>query len=312
MKTINIITPDNGVGLSQDRSIIKELLERNGYACEYSTATTPQNKKQYDANIFLEVLFPDYIKNARKNIIIPNPEWFFQEWKKYLPKFNSVFAKTKHTFNLFSSSLGMKSVQYTSFTSQDRYDSTIERTNTFAQFAGKSLHKGTNELIQATNIAQLPIVTIYSHNPNKRFINYSKVNRNKVVICTDRLRDEQLQSIFNATRFHICTSHYEGFGHYINEARSVGAIIITTNASPMNELVTPDFGFGVSSKQLSTRHGLVFMNQPNAKGIADAILTASKMSQQEITDCSAASREAYLTGKAQFENLFMESILRTI
>ncbi|KAJ3069833.1 hypothetical protein HDU98_007091 [Podochytrium sp. JEL0797] len=36
---------------------------------------------------------------------------------------------------------------------------------------------------------------------------------------------------------HICASEQEGYGHYINEARSLGALIVTTDHPPMNEFV---------------------------------------------------------------------------
>jgi glycosyltransferase involved in cell wall biosynthesis len=38
---------------------------------------------------------------------------------------------------------------------------------------------------------------------------------------------------------HICASEREGFGLYLDEARAVGAYIISTDHPPMNELVTP-------------------------------------------------------------------------
>jgi hypothetical protein len=35
----------------------------------------------------------------------------------------------------------------------------------------------------------------------------------------------------------------EGYGHYINEGRSVGAVVVTTDYPPMNELVSERDGF---------------------------------------------------------------------
>lgn len=37
--------------------------------------------------------------------------------------------------------------------------------------------------------------------------------------------------------FFLCTSVMEGYGHYINQARASGGVIVTTNAAPMNELI---------------------------------------------------------------------------
>ena len=47
----------------------------------------------------------------------------------------------------------------------------------------------------------------------------------------------ELRKLMNTAGVHLCPSLAEGFGHYINEARSTGACVVTTDASPMNELV---------------------------------------------------------------------------
>ncbi|GAB9476764.1 hypothetical protein Gpo141_00013822, partial [Globisporangium polare] len=36
----------------------------------------------------------------------------------------------------------------------------------------------------------------------------------------------------------LCTSRMEGYGHYINQARVSGGVILTSDGAPMNELVT--------------------------------------------------------------------------
>jgi glycosyltransferase involved in cell wall biosynthesis len=42
---------------------------------------------------------------------------------------------------------------------------------------------------------------------------------------------------------HLCPSMIEGFGHYINEARALGRLAVTTDLAPMNELVDDQSGF---------------------------------------------------------------------
>ncbi|KAJ0412342.1 hypothetical protein ATCC90586_009532 [Pythium insidiosum] len=59
--------------------------------------------------------------------------------------------------------------------------------------------------------------------------------------CATEPLDVKLE-LQNKIGLHLCPSATEGFGHYINEARSAGALILTTDVAPMNELVDNDSG----------------------------------------------------------------------
>ena len=59
-----------------------------------------------------------------------------------------------------------------------------------------------------------------------------------VTILTEKLPQAELQRHMAGCGVHVCPSACEGFGHVINEARSLGAVIVTTAAPPMDELVT--------------------------------------------------------------------------
>ena len=56
------------------------------------------------------------------------------------------------------------------------------------------------------------------------------------------LSSEDLKTEMNAQGVHLCPSEREGFGHYINEARATGALVVTTDFAPMNELIDSTMG----------------------------------------------------------------------
>ena len=65
-----------------------------------------------------------------------------------------------------------------------------------------------------------------------------QLNLPNVTILTEKLKQKDLQHYMATCGVHVCPSACEGFGHIINEARSLSAVIVTTAAQPMNELVT--------------------------------------------------------------------------
>ena len=58
-----------------------------------------------------------------------------------------------------------------------------------------------------------------------------------------RIADAQLRRLQNECAIHVCPSEVEGFGHTLMEGMSCGAVILTTEAPPMDELVSADEGF---------------------------------------------------------------------
>ncbi|GLE06529.1 hypothetical protein PINS_up015855 [Pythium insidiosum] len=48
--------------------------------------------------------------------------------------------------------------------------------------------------------------------------------------------------------YFLCPSVMEGYGHYINQARAAGGLILAPDTPPMNELVTEDSGVLISSQ----------------------------------------------------------------
>jgi glycosyltransferase involved in cell wall biosynthesis len=105
--------------------------------------------------------------------------------------------------------------------------------------AGKSKLKGTDVIINTwLKNPDFPPLTIIQRNAviqDKEAHNLSYIK--------EFIDHHRLKELINQCPVHLCPSATEGFGHSMGEALSCGAIIITTDAPPMNELVTGDRGF---------------------------------------------------------------------
>src|SRR5512137_2382041 len=94
---INLLSHDNGVGLTQDIRIVKRILEPKH---EVSFIDLRHNdKRKADVNIFFEILDGRHYDNAKYNLFFPNPEWFW--WPKQLAGLDMILAKTKDAVKIF-------------------------------------------------------------------------------------------------------------------------------------------------------------------------------------------------------------------
>lgn len=90
--------------------------------------------------------------------------------------------------------------------------------------------------------------TLYLHNHSPYCavhpIEWPTINLQSFCKCAYRelAEFEDVRRLQNSHGIHVCVSEREGFGHYINEARAVGALVVTTNHPPMNELITEETG----------------------------------------------------------------------
>lgn len=287
---INIYTALNGVGLQRDYDILRNLFESAGHSVDYSDW---KHRKGFDGHrpsrtdvaFHLEIPQFDHISLAPVNIMIPNPEWFETAWLSKLHLFNAVYAKTHDTERIFSQHHGK--VVYTSFTSLDKYNPEITKDKVFCHIAGKSSFKGTSELIQAYK-HDLPICYMTTQQQQRTGGN---------LVATGYLTETDLDVLVNACLIHICPSYYEGFGHYIWEAMSCGAVVITTDAPPMNEI---GLKFTVRTEN-GGRHHQGVLNRPNVGSLIEVIKTVESMGYDELISIGQNNRKKYLDNDAFFK-----------
>ena len=172
--------------------------------------------------------------------------WFYPRWGS-VPIFltkkgpQTLLCKNKITFELMNKIAPKNfTVLYTGFTSIDNYVPNIKKDySKFLHLPGKSLAKGTVTIIKTWLLhPEWPIITIVCrggcHNMIKRV--FGDINVPNINIINDFLPHSTIVELINSSGVHICTSEFEGFGHYINEARATKAVILYTNGPPMNEL----------------------------------------------------------------------------
>jgi len=335
MKKINIIRWDNGAGLTRSSIILAHILENAGFQVVingvYSIPRSPNltllgrakrfiytryltgkhwSKLQllqnanllpiYDINIFFEMVEPMWFPFAHRNLLIPNQEWFADQWHQYLHKFDLILCQTQHAQEVFQD-LGCKT-EFISFTSNDCLLSDLTKNyNKYFHLAGRSPQKGTNFLIEVwKNHPDWPNLTIIQDSAKLQ-----SVIANNITYINQYLDDELLRKYQNYHSVHLCPSEVEGFGHYIVEAMSCKSLILTTNAAPMNELVTEDRGILVNyHKSKTQRLGIAYyINPSDIETKIDGILGMDNISKKVL---GANARDWYLENDRFFKQKIVE------
>jgi hypothetical protein len=324
MPTLNLISRDNGVGLSRDLHLLAGALRSAGFDVHVTAIRGGKLRKWfgptvrrantlwrrlrggsslYDANVMLERIRPEYLPHARRNFLVPNPEWFPPSEVPLLERIDAVLTKTTHAGEIFAA-LGCR-IASIGFTSEDRFDPDVPRERSFFHLAGRSGNKGTQPLIELwRRHPEWPLLTVLQHPSTAQPIEPTA----NLVQRLDYISDAELRRLQNANAFHLCPSETEGFGHYLIEAMSVGAVTLTTDAPPMNELVTPNRGvlvaFGRTGRQqLATTYHF------DEAAMEAAIERALAMSQAEREDLGANARDWFLRNDREFSTRLQQALV---
>ncbi|MDF0750457.1 glycosyltransferase [Marinobacter sp. 71-i] len=155
----------------------------------------------------------------------------------------------------------------------------------YLHVAGSSLSKGTSAVISAwEKHPEWPPLTIVANNPLVERPLPANIELRK------NLSSKDMEKLWRRTSVAIIPSEVEGYGQVLGEAMLAGAVIITTDAPPMNELVTARRGYLVPwSEERPWRLGTRY------KVTADALESCLLKVLEEPRDTvEAKAREAYL------------------
>jgi glycosyltransferase involved in cell wall biosynthesis len=120
--------------------------------------------------------------------------------------------------------------------------------------------------------------------------------------------DDEVRHLQNTHLFHLCPSETEGFGHYLMEAMSTAAVTITTDAAPMNELVTPDRGLLVACASHG-RQNLATTCYFDESAMERAIERAITMPDEECAMLGTRARAFYERNDRDFRERLAAAVL---
>lgn len=322
---IRIIGKDNGVGLARDIRLLGDCLRQQGHevSVEVIDAAAARRRRStlsqlllklrlgrlraaagdVDLNIMLEHVWPEFLPRARSNAVVPNPEWFDRHDLRFLPHVDQVWAKTRHAIEIFQRR-GRKAL-FISFDSDDRHRPDVPRERRFFHLAGKSTMKGTDRLMRLwAQRPDWPTLTVIQHGrAQAQEVRAANIDCRSGYLSEDELLREQ-----NACMFHVCPSLTEGWGHYIVEALSVGAVVLTVAAPPMAELVTEDRGLLMPYERVGEQR-LASTYYFSTAGLQAAVERAMTLSDQEWSRMSANARGWFQNNRRDFP-LQVRSALR--
>ncbi|HEY1725880.1 MAG TPA: hypothetical protein VGF89_10675 [Steroidobacteraceae bacterium] len=319
---VRLIGKSNGVGLTRDLALLEAALSVNGcqvtvHPCErddrrrrrslFTRIAMRARRRQgsgthvpqFDVNVMLEHVWPQFVHQARCNVLVPNPEWTDRRDLAMLGVIDRAWTKTRVAHEVFAA-LRMRCWPI-GFDSEDRLQGAIPRLPYFLHLAGRSPLKGTQHLLTLwRRHPEWPRLTVVHCRDDAQAAEAGAgSDRANIVYQRAYLSDQEIRTLQNAHRFHLCVSEAEGWGHYIAEAMSVGAVALVTDAAPMNELIEADRGLLVAAR-LGEAHNLARIARFDEAALTSAVMRAQDMSTAQLESIGEAARRWFVANKQGF------------
>lgn len=317
-KTLHLVYWSNGKGLDLDAQVLSRIAEEAGFDVTSSDILKPghygtlwkdhvatrwhnwrlhrqlvrraartfqhDRRHPYDVAICIEDLFPAAMRIARKTALVPNQEWFRKSDLPKATRADVVLCKTRLAERIFRSA-GARA-RYTGFTTpmdagERREPPDYSRC---LHVAGRSFMKGTPAVIEAwRRHPEWPTITVLGTGGHR----FREIPGN-VHLVESHLTERERVRLQATHGIHLCPSESEGYGHTIAEGMALEALVVTTDAPPMNELVGPDRGFLVKPTKREPK-GLDYRYPLTVESIEDAM---AALWTKPIAERAALGREA--------------------
>jgi len=316
---VNLICLDNRAGLSLDAELITAACKAAGFRTDWLKRSAPTLSwlraerfglhrlvcPRFDVNIFAERIWPLWIPFARRNFLIPNPEWLAAEDLKHLSSMDMLMCKTREAM------AGLHQVhqntRFLGFTSQDIFEEKLAASHPLSALhvAGRSPYKGTDEVLSIwLRHPEWPQLTVVRRpldaTESLPLVDWRAKN---VRVLSGYLTEPDLRDLQRQSPIHICPSSVEGFGHSIVEAMAVGAVVITTNGPPMNEIVSGDRGVLLEATR-GAKIGMGTHYHVSEDALESSIATLLTLGHRRLEEFGKAARDWFLRNDTEFKLRF--------
>jgi hypothetical protein len=307
---MDVLVPDHSRGLIVDALVLQQaigvdkvrILTVPFQACFDSLSENEKNLHfEPDAEIvvFIERLFEHgKLKSYKRRVLLSNPEWLTENDCLIAKNLISEFwHKTYFGMELLTKIFPEKRHEYIGFTSLHT-PTAVHNYDEFSHYSGRSKTRHTQDVLNIwLKNPALPTLSLQSYDGDLSIPEW--VHFRNIKLFLGFLDQEDLNLELVKHGIHICTSQMEGFGHYINEARSIGALIITLDAPPMNELIDSSCGIVIPVEQYSAHHsGLRFIAAPEA--IKEGIFRALEMPVHIRKSLGEKARDRFVKEQSDF------------
>lgn len=255
-----------------------------------------------DCAIFMEsIIDHPALLSARHRILIPNPEWLDPQTQRLASTCTHIWHKSRFSLERLKSVFPHAQHAYLGFTSRDP-GQLVSGYDSFLHLRGSlSTHRNTNSIFTHwKSRPSAPGLHVQCYSKEGGGIEYPGwLSDRNIHVRLGWLDRKELYQIAARHGIHLCTSEVEGFGHYINEARAMGALVITTDGAPMNELVDENSGILVKpSSTTPLRFGTRYIITPD--DLAPAIDRTLSLSLPARRAMGATARERFLADNRNF------------
>ena len=251
--------------------------------------------------IFYEHLLDVAVPN-KKVIMIPNPDWFMEEDLNLAGQVVDEFwHKTKFSLARFSREFPSKKHYYIGWTSKDLHLPEVKTDyNRFFLQMGAARRRQLDVVLECwMRNPHFPPLTITAYDKTGILQFPFPLNWKNVTLHLRQLTKHELEVEMNRNGVHLCLGTTEGFGHYINEARSVEALAMVMDGPPMNELINTEFGMLIphSEKEEFYFYDKFFASPRNLQVVINHVLALREEERQQM---GRHARRIFLQEKRDF------------